>query len=200
MKIQYEDKYMAVGGSVTVKMRKDSVIWLSVKKLGFEVARALITPDSIIIIDRLAREYYLEDIGYIQKSYNIPASMNTLQSILLGNPVFFDPQGLSLEKKELSWHLFGKDENMERHFYLEATNLFLQMMQFDDIREDQKLNYELSDYRTLDDNQNFSYIRKLAVESPDTGPVTIDIKITKAELNVPQNIKFTIPERYTRAD
>ena len=40
MKIQYEDKYMAVGGSVTVKMRKDSVIWLSVKKLGFEVKYA----------------------------------------------------------------------------------------------------------------------------------------------------------------
>ena len=84
-KLSYDDGSMAVGATATIKMQKDEVIWMSVKKFGFEIARAMITPDSLFILDRFNKEYAAEPIAYIAEKYNLPGDITTLQQILLGN-------------------------------------------------------------------------------------------------------------------
>ena len=39
-----------------IRLKKDSVMWISVA-VGIEVGRALITQDSIFVIDRISRKY-----------------------------------------------------------------------------------------------------------------------------------------------
>ncbi|HAR20844.1 MAG TPA: DUF4292 domain-containing protein, partial [Cytophagales bacterium] len=42
---------------LTIRIRKDSVIWISVNPaLGIEVVRALITKDSIFVIDKIHKD------------------------------------------------------------------------------------------------------------------------------------------------
>ncbi|MFM9947591.1 MAG: DUF4292 domain-containing protein, partial [Saprospiraceae bacterium] len=38
-KISYNDGYQTISANATIKMRKDSILWIAIKKLGFEVAR-----------------------------------------------------------------------------------------------------------------------------------------------------------------
>ena len=38
--------------NVNIRIKKDSLIWLSVTGVGFEVGRGLITPDSIVFLDK----------------------------------------------------------------------------------------------------------------------------------------------------
>ena len=58
-KLRYDDKYQGFGASATIQMRKDSLLWMNIKKFGLEVARVQITPDSIYILDRINNEYYI---------------------------------------------------------------------------------------------------------------------------------------------
>ena len=90
-KIGYSDEYLSIGVNATIRMRKDSILWVSVKKLGFEAARALITKDSVYVLDRINNQYGVQGFDWIEKEFGIPASLNTLQMIFLGNPVFFTP-------------------------------------------------------------------------------------------------------------
>ena len=89
VKVRYSDKYQNLRGSGTIKMRKDSVIWMNVKALGFEVGRVLITKDSIFALMRLQRQYIAESLDYVERSYNMPADLGLIQNLILGNPLFF---------------------------------------------------------------------------------------------------------------
>ena len=199
-KVRYDDKYQGFGASATIQLRKDSVLWMNIRKFTIEVARVQITPDSIYILDRINNEYYIEAIDYIEDSYNLPANFNTLQAIMLGNPVFFDPSVLIAEKKDLAVYLSGATDRFESKYVLDATNLLLRSMSFGELETDRKVDYELEDYRQTADKQNFSYIRKLDLDSQETGKSSLEIKLNKVEFDVPKSIRFEIPKRYTRAD
>lgn len=199
-KVRYDDQYQGLGASATIQMRKDSVIWMNIKKLGFEIVRAQITQDSIYILDRINNEYYIEGIDYLEKSYNLPASFSALQSILLGNPIFFDPDALTAEEKDIGVFLRGSSDRFETQYVLDASSLLLRRMSFGELETDRKVDYQLEEYRPTADKQNFSYIRKLDLDSQETGKSSLEIKLNKVEFDVPKSIRFEIPERYTRAD
>jgi len=71
--------------NLTIRARKDSLIWLSVSKLGIEAVRTLITPDSIVVMDKLHKETVTFDFPTLSRQFNIKISFALLQSILVGN-------------------------------------------------------------------------------------------------------------------
>ena len=68
-----------------VRMIKDSAIWISLSAtiLGVEIYRALITPDSIIIMDKQKKEYMKRSLDYLQEVAQIPIDFGNMQDILL---------------------------------------------------------------------------------------------------------------------
>jgi hypothetical protein len=74
--------------SLTIRARKDSLIWLSVSKLGLEAVRTLITPDSIIVLDKIHKEVISFDFPTLSRQFNFKIDFALLQSILLGNPPY----------------------------------------------------------------------------------------------------------------
>lgn len=200
MKLKFSDEYQTLRGTGTVKMIKDSVIWMNVKALGFEVGRALITQDSFFMLFRLQKEYIAEPLSYVEELYNVPANLSILQTIILGNPVFFQTSGFEMQPAELSYHLFGKNDSMESNYWLNNVNLSLEKMSFDDFRSGRTIDMKLENYAQTTENQNFSYFRNLELFSKQTGKISVDIDFIKLDLNIPTDIKFEIPERYERVE
>ena len=50
-KISYESAYEKIQFTSYIRIKKDSVIWFNVKKWGIEIARGLILPDSVCLLD-----------------------------------------------------------------------------------------------------------------------------------------------------
>ncbi len=71
--------------TVNMRIRKDSLIWLSVTGVGLEVARGLITQDSIIFADKLHKEYFKLSYEQLSQQYHFKITYNLLQSIIIGN-------------------------------------------------------------------------------------------------------------------
>ncbi|MFN7117539.1 MAG: DUF4292 domain-containing protein [Saprospiraceae bacterium] len=198
-KIDFSDENTSMGATATIRIKKDSVIWVSVRKLGFEVARALVTKDSVYIIDRLNNEYDIKGLDYLQREYNLPANFESVQAILLGNPIFFTTNGLQSEAAENAYHLYGKSTNMDTHYWLDQKSLQLKQMNFKDLNDNREVNVKLEDYQPIANNQNFSYLRKLELNSRQTGNVKVDIQFSQLEINSPKDIRFEIPNKYTRS-
>jgi len=51
--LQMESEGSNLSGQGIIRVRRDSAIWVSLRKLGFEVGRALILKDSFFYLDRL---------------------------------------------------------------------------------------------------------------------------------------------------
>ena len=71
-----------------IRIRKDSLIWVSITPaLGIEVARVMITRDSIKVMNRIDRNYFIGDYKYINEGFNVELEFRTIQAILIGNAI-----------------------------------------------------------------------------------------------------------------
>jgi hypothetical protein len=84
-KAYYKEGNTSQNFTMNVRMKADSVVWISVTGLGFEVARALFLPDSIFIVDRFNKKFYAYDYLYAKKILQTEINLHQLQQILVGN-------------------------------------------------------------------------------------------------------------------
>ena len=137
-------------------------------------------------------------IGYLAEKYSLPGDLTTLQQILLGNPVFLTQSGAkaSVEDDQLRWSARGEKANNDFWFLL--PDYQLERMQVEQVAQARSLGIELQNYQDAGANRDFSYLRKIAVDSRETGKANIEIEFTKVELNVPTDINFSVPPRYQK--
>lgn len=199
-KVSYDGEDQSVSATATIVLKKDSLVWMSIRKLGFEVARVQINKDSVYVINRLSNEYTIKGLDYLADSYNLPANLKTIQAILLGNPVFLNTRDLKMNQEENRYHLVSSSGQLENHFWLDAASLALVRTRYGDMRTRREVDLALEDYQPLDAEQNFSYLRQIKVDSNELGQAAIEIDFSDVKINEPQEIRFSIPSRYTRVD
>lgn len=74
--------------TLNIRIKKGEQIWISVTAiLGVEAARALITPDSIKIMNRLESTYLKRPFSYVYGYTSKQINYKTLESLLTGNAV-----------------------------------------------------------------------------------------------------------------
>lgn len=84
--IQYKTEKENQSVTAQIRMRLDSAIWISVTPLlGIEVARILITRDSVKYLNRFNKEYSVQSIASLKRYIPLDGDFFTLQSIILGN-------------------------------------------------------------------------------------------------------------------
>jgi len=82
-----------IGGSsndvtLNIRIKRDQKIWISITAIaGIEVARALITPDSIFVINRLQTVYLKKPFSYINTFAGNQVNYKTIESLLIGNAI-----------------------------------------------------------------------------------------------------------------
>ncbi|MEM1216729.1 MAG: DUF4292 domain-containing protein [Bacteroidota bacterium] len=189
---------LTIGGTANIRMQKDERIWMTVKKFGFEAGRAMVTKDSIYILDRLNSAYSVEPLSYVEERFRLPADLTMLQQLLLGNPVFLTTANAKAMTTDgrLRWQASNEDSTNE--FAFELPNYQLQTMAIEQEREGRSLNIQLDDYRPAGTNRDFSYLRTINVTSQQTGPATIEFQFSKVEVNQPTTFPFQVPDRYSR--
>lgn len=74
--------------TMNLRIKRDEAIWISVTAvLGIEVARVLITPDSIKLINRLQSTYINKPFSYIYNYTSPELGFTNLQELLTGNVI-----------------------------------------------------------------------------------------------------------------
>jgi Domain of unknown function (DUF4292) len=83
-KVYFNNKGKSQNFNAAIRMKKDSVTWASVIVLG-ELARAIISKDSLLAIDKWNDKYYRYPVNQLQEMLNLPLSFNEMQDLILGN-------------------------------------------------------------------------------------------------------------------
>lgn len=68
-----------------IRVRKDSVIWMTFSVIGVQGGKALINKDSITVVSNVDKEYYVFDYAELSKRYNFEISYKVIQAAMLGN-------------------------------------------------------------------------------------------------------------------
>jgi hypothetical protein len=206
-RVSYDDEYEKRKFNINFRYRRDSIIWLNVKKATVEAFRIQVTPDSFFLIDRLNKEYYINSITKLEDRFNLPkrtaedpSLFVVLENILLGNPLFFSGSALESGIDGQEYTLKGKTENFESEYRIEATEFLLSAMNFDANNDKQYLKVDMDRSEFLEDYPKFSYIREYTFNDPERGEIEMKLRFSDLELNEPSTIRFSIPSNYKRIE
>lgn len=201
-KINFQDEKQTKNFTATIRLRKDSVLWMNVKKLSVEAARILIDKDSVYVIDRLHKQYYIKSLSYLADNYHLPADFEAIQTLLLGNPYLFDNTAFQVKNHPTNYQLSSEDRDGKlSDYWINGQSFLLEAMSFLDLRYERKLLSKLEDYQTSADSSfRFAHQRVFEMESEKTGTVKVRFKFVEVEPNVPKRMPFSISSRYKRVE
>jgi hypothetical protein len=184
--------------NATLRMQQDSAVWVAVRKLGFEVARALVTPDSVFLIDRFNNEFHTYSLAQMSGQYHLPPDLRLLQHLILGNPVFLAKRPELIQNEGAALTLQEANAIGTLQYSLQTDDFRPRRIEFRSNQGPQEMFMTLDDYNATPDKQKFSYLRLLTLNGQDTGKINVELKFSEVELNVPKSLPFEIPIRYLR--
>jgi outer membrane lipoprotein-sorting protein len=180
-----------------IRLRKDSLMWVSIypPMVKIEVARILISPDSIKLIDRFNKKYYAKDVSYIKQFIDYPLEFETLQNIILGNPLIACNETTSLIETDDSFCLSTKEAQLDSKISLDKKAYTIAQMNIADTKSLQNLTANYTDYNEVQ-GKTFSYLRDINLSTPETYMATI--KFSKVETNETLAFPFSVSKKYER--
>jgi len=183
--------------TMNFRMKDKETIWVSITALGglAEVARALITPDSIKIQNKLKSEYLKKPFSYIYNFTNKQVNFNTLQAVLTGNAMGeFLTDKSDVKQENGVWTVSGSKENLDYKLFFN-TLFKVAETNLNDAKSGQALKVTYSDYQQLNE---FLFPGALKINTlSGTKKINIDLEYVKIDGNVPVDFPFTVPKRYT---
>lgn len=196
--------------AISLRMRKDSIIWMSISKLGIEGARVFITKDSVKIIDKINNMYFKGDYLYISKMLNMPLDFDIIQSLLVGNSAtfYYDDEKLKPGIDNCQYMLGtvrkhkikkveerGKDlKESAQTLYMIPETFKIARILFYEFNPDRVFDARFYDFTSVDSTQLFPLKMAYCVKGPRT--ISIDVSYAKPRLDEEQSFPFKIPENY----
>ncbi|MCE7923136.1 MAG: DUF4292 domain-containing protein [Haliscomenobacteraceae bacterium CHB4] len=195
-----EGEGQSVAANANIIWIRDSVLWVNVKKLGVEAARALVTKDSVCLINRLDKTYSIKGLESLQKQYSLPAGFALLQDAVLASAWFFPDIDLQSDIKEDLHRLSGSNGLSSAEYRLEEGSYLLRRETFLQQRDARVVTLGFDQYKKLDGAGVFPYLRSIEAYSPETGVLRLELELHDVEVNVPKNYRFEIPDHYERIE
>jgi len=191
-----------------VRLYRDSLLWVDLADpfLGIKVARAVIYPDSVAVINRLDREYLTGTISDLQREFKIDLGFDELQALFSANAIFGLTKDFELYYRPGAYVLsdFNLDEQDDPASY-SGKSQFRQVFLYPDILKpsEQLLNEPTAGKRYRVAFKDFS--ERSAVQYPEqilleflnqsSGSLKLELKsfsVEEENLNYP----FNIPSSY----
>jgi hypothetical protein len=195
--------------SVALRIKKDSVIWMSLSKLGIEGARILITKDSVKFVNTIDKRFFRGDFTYLSKLLNTELDFEMLQSLLVGNSVTFYDEDEKIKpgvdncqytlgtvrKFKLRKAERGRElREPAQSIYLDPESFKISRILFYEFNPDRSFDAHYGEYTKVDSTQFFPFKMNYTIKAQKN--VNIDLNYNKVTLNEEQSFPFKIPDNY----
>jgi hypothetical protein len=196
--------------TVSLRVKKDSIIWMSISKLGIEGARVLINKDSVSFINRISNKYFKGDFSYISKLLNTQLDFEMLQSLLVGNSVAFYDEDEKIKsnisncqymlgtiRKYKLRRVMEKGKELKepaQSIYLESESFKISRILFYEFNPERSFDASFQQFSKIDSTQLFPFKMNFNIKAQKNVGMTLEY--TKVLLSEEQSFPFKIPDNY----
>ncbi|MES2679345.1 MAG: DUF4292 domain-containing protein [Bacteroidota bacterium] len=196
---------------IKLSIKKDSAMLISIRYLlGLEVAKVLITKDSVKFVNYVSKNYFKGDFNYINELLNADLDFDLLQAVLFGNSAEFsdddtklkpvtDRQNcrylLSTERKRKlrKIHNGAELKNAMQTLTLNPDNFKILINEFIDPSTNRRFIANYSHF-TAKDSVFAPY--HVDIDIVAQKKATLKIDYVRIEKNQPQKLSINIPAKY----
>lgn len=213
--LNYNDYTQEFASPGVLRIQRDSVIWVSLMPaLGIEMARVLITPDSIKVMNRIRREYSVNDFGFFKQNYGVDIDFSTIQA-LLTNALFVYPYRFRrLEdlnnyaiikdtahytlRSHTAEELMSDPYAISQKFVIAGEIYKITHCELHDHLKRRRLLFYYSDFQETNERQ-FPETVKIELVQP-ASLLVVDLDYKNISVDTPFDTPFSVPARYKRVN
>ena len=182
--------------TMNIRIQNGKAIWVSVTALaGLEIARALITPDSVKILNRLESTYTKKPFNYLYRYANRQINFGTVEDVFAGNPLKegVSPRSdLSIQGSQAS--LSGILESLIYNIRFNEMNKVVQTS----LKDEGAAQSLLVNYGNFIGKETQIIPHLVSIKSQaERKNVVIDLQYSRVELDQTLEMPFTVPRRFT---
>lgn len=199
-KIRFSSPDKSLSSSATIRMKKDSIIWISVSPIfGIEAARGFISQDTIVFMDRVNKDVYRYNYETLSNTLNFEIDFKMVQSIILGNQVFDFKVEDSFSTKSGELQIDQTRGRFALETYAAVENRKVRKIKVKEVPDGSKMEIIFSDFSIVSEqafpfNTNVEIISKAITGDEST---QVEISHSKVEVgNAPISFPFSVPGKY----
>jgi hypothetical protein len=184
-----------------IRIRKDSVIWMTFSVIGVQGGKALINKDSITIVNNVDNEYFQFDYGELSKRYNFEINYHVIQSAMLGNLIIPRQESDDVQQETAFFILKQQANNISVDNYVSLASKKLEKVELKESNSANSLVINYSNFQPMDSklfpyNGTINLFYKTIAGLLNT---TIIFEYNKAEVGDKElKFPFNIPKKYVR--
>lgn len=194
-KVHFEGGGQSHDFVANIRMERGKTIWISATALlNLEVARLLITPDTLWMLDRLSRTAQALPFAQINQLLPLQTDFNSLQSLLLGGPL--QTNAIPMQALDTGATLLllsrGPAATQALRFSKADTSLMLQYI----ATAGSSMLCEYGGVSRLSGHR-FPAVRNLQLNAAGAD-YRLTMEFVKADYDVPIDLPFSIPGSYQK--
>lgn len=200
-KINFKDDKKEREVKANIRIRKDSVIWMTFSVVGVQGGKALINRDSITVVSTLDKEYFVFTYEELSKRFNFPITYHVIQSAALGNLIKPRQPG-DVVSTDLSFNLLAQTEgSISIRNFINMASAKVERVELKESQTQNTLNIEYSNFQVVGPKV-FPYNGTISVFYKTVSGLinnTITFEYNKAEVGDRElKFPFNIPRKYDR--
>jgi hypothetical protein len=207
----YKNKGQTNSFNGQIRIRKDSVIWLSFSPaLGIEAFRMMLTQDSVKFINRMNSTFFAGDYNYVNQYLNTNIDFDILQSFLTGNDLSFYENGkfkagidngiyklVTADRQKLKKFVRNSQENLRvliQTIWIDPESFKISRAVVKEIREPNiQLEAQYSAFEKIGDQL---FPKEMSFDISADNNLSVSVKFNKITVNTVQSFQFRIPQSY----
>ena len=197
MAIKYRGSNEMPNINASLRMVKDSIIWINFTKLGFPIAKLRITPHKVEFYEKITKTSFEGDFNLISKWLGTEFDFLKVQNLFLGESL------LNLEKDRYiatvvqnKFELQPKRRNpmYDIYFWIDPGNYKITKEELRSPEREQNLTIMYKDFNKISESL-FPKGFLITAAGLQTKTV-IDVNYKNVQLDVPMKFPFQMPEGY----
>ena len=183
--------------NANVRMIKDSAIWISATGfMGIEGMRALITRDSVKILNKLEKVYTARSMAYLQEVTDMPLDLHTMQNLLLGNPIFFD-SATSYARSSGTLTLLSVGTWFKHLLALNEGEFTISRSKIDDVDPTSNRTADIT-YSDYQEKNGVRFATKRQIILSEAKKLSVKMDYRQYAFNEEVSFPFNVPKNYKR--
>jgi hypothetical protein len=184
-----------------IRIRKDSVIWMTFNVIGIQGGKALINRDSITIVSTVDKEYFVFDYKELSRRFNLDINYDIIQAAMLGNPVIPRKPEDEVIQESSMYLLKQQAGTVNVTNYVNAASMKIEKVELKEGNSSNSLMINYSQFQPVGDKV-FPYNGTINLFYQAVSGLlntTIIFEYNKAEVGTKElRFPFNIPKRYER--
>ena len=198
----------------SVRIRKDSAIWVLISVVGKPVATLIVSRDTVKFQNKIKKEYFIGRTDYLSRLAGVDIGYDFFQQILTAKAIEYKTEENYDSHADTSSYLLcapacrkikkameaGASDKHSRlyRYWLDPDNYAINKQIVNNLSDSTSITSEYSQYLDVE-GQRFPKKQDILITSK-SDTVAVGLTLTKIKLNENQSYPFRITEKYSRID